>query len=211
LALYCGLLNAPDGVPIVALAPCYNGPLAAGEEMLRPLRAFGPPVADLVQPLPYPAMQRLLDAAVPPGLHYYWKSSFVEELSDEAIDTLVAHANRAASPLSFVLLEYYGGAASRVGERETTFPYREPLFGLIVNATWANPAETETHVGWARGLWAAAQSFVGERLYSNVMLAEDSDRVRAAYGVNYDRLVALKNCYDPTNVFRLNLNIRPTV
>jgi hypothetical protein len=179
------------------------------EAAVGPLRAFGPPLADLVQPMPDPTMQSLIDAAVPPGLHYYWKASLFEALSDDAIDTFVEHANSAPSPLSSVLLEYYGGAASRVGASDTAYPHREPLFGLVINAAWGNPAETEANVAWALGMWDAAQPYLSDRLYSNVMMAEDQDRVRAAYGGNYDRLAQVKAKYDPTNVFRLNLNVMP--
>jgi hypothetical protein len=210
-AVYCFLLTTPDGLPAVALGVCYSGPLERGEAVIRPLRTFGSPLADLVQPLPYPAMQSLIDAAAPPGLHYYWKASFLTEVSDAAIETFVEHANQAPSPLSAVILEYYGGAASRVGERETAFPHRQPLFSLVINAAWPTPAESEANIGWARGLWTAVQPFGGDRMYSNIAMAEDMDRVRAAYGVNYDRLVQVKTKYDPTNFFRMNHNIKPAV
>jgi FAD/FMN-containing dehydrogenase len=209
LAVYSFLLTTPDGVPAFAYAVCYSGPPERADATVGPLRAFGPPMADLVQPMPYPAMQSLIDAAVPPGLHYYWKAALFKEVSDAAIDTLVEHAAQAPSPLTSVLLEYYGGAASRVGERDTAYPHREPLFGLVINAAWASPADTEANVAWARAMWGAAQDFVGDRMYSNVMMAEDQDKVRAAYGVNYERLVAVKTTYDPANVFRLNQNVTP--
>jgi FAD/FMN-containing dehydrogenase len=210
LAVYCAMLTTPDGLPVFAFVVCYSGPAEASDAAVGPLRAFGPPVADLVQPMPYPAMQSLIDAGVPPGLHYYWKSGQFEELSDAAIDLLVDHTDRAPSPLAAVLLEYYGGAASRVGARDTAYPHRAPLFGLVINAAWPSPAETETNIAWARAMWGAALPFAGERLYSNVMMAEDQDKGRAAFGVNYDRLVEVKTTYDPTNVFRLNQNIKPT-
>jgi FAD/FMN-containing dehydrogenase len=211
LALYAGVLTAPDGTPVSALVPCYSGPAEGAEAALRPLRAFGPPVADLVQPMPYPAMQSLLDAAVPAGLHYYWKSSYLTELTDPAIEILVEHSNRAASPQSFVLLEYYGGAASRVGERETAFPHRAPMFGLVINAAWPGPADTDANIGWARATWAAVQPFVSDRVYSNVLMADDADRLRTAYGANYERLAEVKKKYDPANLLRLNQNIGPAV
>src|SRR4029077_4328925 len=139
----CFLLRTPDGMPAIAFGLCYSGPLAEGEAVLRPLRKFGPPLADLVQPMPYPAMQSLLDAVVPAGLHYYWKGSFLKEVSDGLIGGVVEQMSRAVSPLSWVILEYYGGAASRVGERDTAFPHREPLFGLIINGAWREPDEAD--------------------------------------------------------------------
>jgi hypothetical protein len=156
-------------------------------------------------------MQSLIDAAVPPGLHYYWKASFFTEVSDAAIDLIVEQADQAPSPLSAVILEYYGGAASRVGERDTAYPHREPLFGLVINGAWADPAQSDTNVAWARGLWTSTQPFGSGRMYSNVAMTDDLDRVQAAYGVNYERLVEVKTKYDHTNFFRMNQNIKPAV
>lgn len=209
LAIYCFLLTTPDGMPAIALAVCYSGPLEAGEAVVQPVRTFGSPLADLVQPLPYPAMQSLIDAAVPPGLHYYWKSGFFTELDDAAIDIIVEHANEAPCPLSGVILEYYGGVASRVGERDTAYPHRQPLFTVLANAAWPSPAESDANIAWARELWTDVRPFASDRLYGNVSMAEDLDRVQAAYGVNYERLVQVKTRYDPTNFFRMNHNIKP--
>src|SRR4051794_17748743 len=124
---YCMMLTTPDGVPVVALVACYNGPLEQGEAVLRPLRAFGSPVADLIHPMPYREMQSMFDAGFPHGLRNYWKGSFLRDLPDEAIDRLVAQAAGMPSPLSAVALEFYGGAASRVGEDATAFPHRQAL------------------------------------------------------------------------------------
>lgn len=210
LTTYCGMLTSPDGVPVVALIACYSGAIEEGEAVLRPLREFGSPIADLIQPMPYRAMQSLLDAGFPAGLRNYWKGNFLRELPDAAIDELVAQAARMASPLSTVILEYYGGAASRVGAGETAFPHRQAMYDLVIIALWADPAEDAPNIHWARDTAAAMEPYASGGVYVNLLGVEGEERVRAAYGANYDRLVALKDKYDPTNFFRLNQNIKPT-
>jgi FAD/FMN-containing dehydrogenase len=155
-------------------------------------------------------MQSLLDAGFPAGLRNYWKGNFLRELPDEAIDTIVARASRMTSPLSTVVLEYYGGAASRVGPGDTAFPHRRAMYDLVIIALWADAAEDDRHIQWARETAAAMEPYASGGVYVNLLGVEGADRVRAAYGENYDRLVALKNQYDPTNFFRLNQNIVPT-
>jgi FAD binding domain/Berberine and berberine like len=211
LTTYCGFLTTPDGVPVVGMIPCYCGPLEEGEAVLRPLRDFGTPIADLVQPMGYCDMNTLLDAAFPAGMQNYWKSGFVEDLSDAAIDVLVDRAARMTSPRSALIIEYYGGAASRVGEDATAFPHRQAQYDVVITAQWADPTESDLHSGWARETWEALQPFGSGRVYVNTLGVEGDERVREAYGANYDRLVQVKNTYDPTNFFRLNQNIKPTV
>src|SRR5262249_26438669 len=155
------------GQPAFAFTLCYSGPPEGAEAAVGPLRAFGPPMADLVRPMPYPELQRLVDAASPSGLHYYWRSGQFAALTDEAIDLIVEHADAAPSPRSWLLLDYYGGAAGRVGARETAYPHRAPLFGLVISAAWTGPDETEANVAWARAAGAAARAAGGDRLYSN--------------------------------------------
>jgi FAD/FMN-containing dehydrogenase len=210
LTTYCMMLTTPDGVPVVALVACYNGPLEQGEAVLRPLRSFGSPVADLIHPMPYREMQSMFDAGFPHGLRNYWKGNFLRELPDAAIDRLVAHAEGMPSPLSAVALEFYGGAASRVGEGETAFPHRQALYDLVIIAQWADAAEDEPNIQWAREITEAMEPYASGRVYVNLLGVEGEERVKAAYGANYDRLVALKNKYDPANLFRLNQNIKPT-
>jgi hypothetical protein len=211
LTLYTGFLTQPDGTPVVAMFGCYNGALEDGDEALRPVRAFGPPLADLFQPMPYRAVQSMLDAGFPHGLRNYWKGSFLREMPDAAIERIVAQARQVTSPLSAVAVEYYGGAASRVGEEEMAFPHRGAHYHLIIIAQWADAAEDERHIRWARETAEALEPYSSGRIYVNMLGVEGEERVRAAYGGNYERLVALKNTYDPTNLFRLNQNIKPTV
>lgn len=208
LTLYCGLLSAPDGAPVVALIGCYSGPPGSADAVLAPVRGFGSPIADLFQETSYCAMQSLLDAAFPAGMRYHWKSSFIDRLPAEAIDRIVEAAAAKTSPLSSVVLEYYGGAASRVPEDATAFPHRVPQFDLIISAQWADPAEDQTHVTWVRRTWESMRPFSSGRVYVNV-IDEGEDRVREAFGVNYERLASLKSKYDPDNLFRFNQNVAP--
>jgi hypothetical protein len=180
LTAYMGVLTTPDGQPAVAVIPCYCGDVAEGEKTLKPLREFGTPVLDAVQPMPFPMMQRLLDDAFPDGTQNYWKSTFIKELSDDAIDVIVEHANRMQSPLSAVVIEFYGGAAGRIGDRETAFCQRQAEYDIGIMAQWENPAEHETHVGWARDMSDALAPFSSGGYLLNFLSDESPDMIRAA-------------------------------
>jgi FAD/FMN-containing dehydrogenase len=210
LTAYCGLLTAPDGAPVVAIIGCYSGPVDAGETAMRPLKEFGPPVADLIGPIPHTQMQSMLDAAFPPGNRNYWRSTFLNGLSDELFDVLIEYAGRMASPLSALVIEHYGGAASRVGDSETAFPHRSYHYNLNMFASWVDPAQSEQHIQWARDVSQAVGPYAVDGVYVNFLGDEGEDRVKASFGKNYDRLVEIKKKYDPTNLFRLNQNIKPS-
>ena len=209
LTAYAALLHTPDGVPAVAVIACYCGDLAAGEQVLRPLRNFSSPIADTIQPMPFPQMQTLLDAAFPDGNYNYWKSTFLREFGDDAIAVLVEHANRATSPLSGVVIEYYGGAASRVGVSETAFAQRQAQYSIAFLAQWTNPAESQLHIEWARALADSIRPFSSGAYYLNYLDEEGEDTIKAAFGLNHARLTTIKKKYDPTNFFCLNQNIKP--
>jgi FAD/FMN-containing dehydrogenase len=209
LAAYAGLISTPDGAPAVAVIACHCGDEADAERTMRPLREFGTPLMDAIQRMPFPVMQKLLDEAFPNGTYNYWKSTFVRELSDEAIDLIVEHANRARSPLSAVVIEFYGGAAGRVGRTETAFAQRQSEFDVGIMAQWTDSAESEEHIAWARALSDAMQPYSSGGRLLNFLGEEGQDVVRAAFGENYPRLAELKRKYDPTNFFRLNQNIQP--
>src|SRR5205085_8943345 len=136
-----GLMTSPDGIPVVAMVGCYAGDLEKGEAVLKPLREFGCPVADLIGPMPYTQMQTLLNAAAPHGNRYYWKSNFLEDLFDEAIDVIISYAGSIPSPFSIILLEYYGGAASREPEDGTAYPHRLSQFDLVIMSNWTDKQE----------------------------------------------------------------------
>jgi FAD/FMN-containing dehydrogenase len=207
------LMTSPDGAPVVAIIASYIGDIAAGERVLAPVRKFGSPLIDTIAPTSYVALNTLFDAAVPyGGVQRYWKSSFLKELGDDLLDIMVACAASMRSPMSMVLFFHLHGAAARVHPQETAFGAREDLWDYDVISQWTDPAETSSHIRWTRDYWTAVEPFASGEVYVNHLDAEEATRIRAAYaGGNYDRLVALKNKYDPTNLFRLNQNIRPTV
>ncbi len=209
LTVYAGLLHTAEGTPAIAMIACYCGELREGERVLKPLRAFGSPLLDAIQPLPFPQMQSLLDGAFPDGNQNYWKSAFARELSDELIDVLVDSANRAASPLTAIVVEYYGGAASRVGTSDTAFAHREAQYDIGICAQWADPKESPRHIDWTRRLAEAIRPFTSGAYLLNFLGDEGEDIVRAAFGPNYPRLVEVKKKYDPANFFRVNPNIDP--
>src|SRR5215216_3642397 len=213
LGCMAGLLTSPEGEPLAALVPAYAGPLAEGEEVVRPLRQFGSPVADLVGPMPYQALQTIFDAAFPAGLRNYWKSSFLKGLDAAAIAVMVEHFSRAPSPHAGIAIEVFGGAVSRVSPEETAFAHRSSPFNVIIFTAWDDPAQDQENIAWARQLWAELQPFAADAVYVNYLGDvgdEGRARVRAAYGdANYERLAALKHAYDPGNLFRMNQNIAP--
>ena len=203
------LLHSPDGVPICAVLMTYIGPVAEGEAALATLRDFGPPLADLVVPMPYTQLQSMLDDGFPCGLRNYWKSSFLRELRDDAVATITEAYARVTSPLTAVLLEPWGGAVSRVPMGATAFSHRALPYDLLVLARWQDHAEDDRHIRWTRELWEAIQPAASEEVYVNYLNAEEAERAHGAYGPNYGRLAALKAKYDPGNVFRSNQNIAP--
>ena len=209
LTAFAGLMTAPDGTPITAVLVGYNGPAAKGEAAIRTLRELGP-VADQVAEMPYPAVQSMLDDAFPSGLHVYWRSNFLAALPDEAIDTLCDRFESVTSPLSALLIERFGGAVSRIPSADSAFAHRDAPFNLAVIGRWTDPSTAGTHVEWTRRSSEAMTPFTSGGVYVNYLGAEGSARVRAAYGPEkYDRLVAIKRTYDPTNLFRMNQNISP--
>ncbi len=202
------LLTDPDGNPLVAVVACHCGPLAEGEKALAPLRTFGSPVADLIRPMAYVEMQCLVDESWLPGHQHYWKAGYVRALTDEAIEVMAEYAS-APSPMSCVFMQQTHGAASRVDPAETAFPHRHEQHDFGVYSIWDDPADSEKNVLWARDFFEAMRPHLKRGVYVNSLGEEGEERVRAAYGPNYERLGALKDKYDPTNFFRLNQNIPP--
>ena len=205
------LPEAVHGKPIVMVGACYAGSPDEGAEVVRPLKQFGRPIADLLEPKPYTALQSMFDPFVPHGWHRYWKSVELPPLTDDAIDTLVEHSAAPTSPKSYTIVFQLGGALARAGEDETAFSQRDAAHNVNINAVWTedDPAG-ERHVVWARDFFSAMQPHAGGRVYLNFLGDEGAERVRQAYGDRqYERLVELKRAYDPTNFFRLNQNIEP--
>jgi hypothetical protein len=206
-----GFLNSPEGVPLVGIVVVYAGPVAEGQQILEPLRKFGPPAADLIQSVPYVAAQSMLDNAVPIGDRYYWKSNFVRELSPGLASALNDGAAAMPSPHSMILMFEMKGAIRRTPKDAMAFDHREGGFELSIISRWFNVAGDDANIRWAREVWSAAQSFVSPAVYANHMTAdEDQNRIHAAYGAEkYKKLATLKTKYDPNNFFRLNQNIVP--
>lgn len=199
--------------PSLAIISCWCGSMEEGERVLRPLRAFGPPALDTIAPVPYKTIQTLLESlGYVPGQMHYWKSNFFKDLTDEAIDTIVDAVHPTPARLCAVAIEQVGGAISRVGPAETAFAHRQAEHSFLAVGVAEERAEAEACVAWARKVWSTAQPFLDEGVYVNYMVEDEGEaRVRSAYGASYERLVAIKTKYDPTNLFRSNQNIKPTV
>ncbi len=204
----CALLTAPTGQKAIGISLCYCGDLAEGERLIAPLRQFGPPLVDGITPVPYTSLFAQFDPLYRRGRSYHVKGTSLPELSDDTLDRLVEGGAGMASPHSHILITNLHGAASRIGTRDTAFPFREPHYDVLHVAAWENAA-TQDHLHWLRSSWGSIQSSASQTAYVNFMDDEGTARVRAAYGPNYERLAALKSQYDPTNLFHLNQNIKP--
>jgi FAD/FMN-containing dehydrogenase len=209
LTAYAALLHAPDGSPIVGVIACYCGDIAQGERVLEPLRRFGTPVMDAIQPLPFPAMQSLLASAFPDGNQNYWKSTLQKELPDDAITAIVEHGNKMKSPLSFLAIEYYGGAAGRIANDTTAYPHRNLCWDIIFGAQWTKPTETPIHREWARSGEEALLPYSANAHLASALDIESEEVINTAFGANLARLRAIKRKYDPANFFHMNYNIKP--
>ena len=209
LTVAVALLTAPDGNKACGLVAAYIGPLEDGEKAVRPIKAFGNPVMDIIGPIPYVGQQSLLEQAMPPGFLNYHKADFVKDVSAGLIDAMVDGFSRVPSPQSSALLFPIHGAASRVAPDATAFPHRKGLHAGVYSL-WTNPAENVTHIGWVRQTLDQMKPFVENVVYVNELGEDDlNTRVHEAYGVNYARLASIKAKYDPSNVFQLNANIKP--
>ncbi|MFO1141108.1 MAG: FAD-binding oxidoreductase [Amaricoccus sp.] len=208
LTCYCALATSPDGMPVCIALACWCGDPTEGEHVLGPLRAFGPPAADLIQPMPFPAMQSLIDGVFPDGAHCYWRASFVRGLTDDVIDTVVDHAARMESPLSAALIEYYGGAAGRVDPESSSFAQRDADYNVAMTAQWMDPAESSKHIAWTRDFYAAIEPHAHGSHFLNFNSETPDEVVRASFGDHYARLAEVKQRYDPGNLFSRDLNLR---
>jgi FAD/FMN-containing dehydrogenase len=210
LTVYAAALCLPDGTPVVALIPAWCGEsLSEGERVLEPLRKFGPPIADMINRMPYPAMQQMVDMVAPYGLRSYWKARFLQRLPDEAIERFVEFANTATSPRSLAILEHAHGAVGRVAADATAFPTRSAPYDFVVIGAWTEAADDAKNIDWTRRFFAALEPWAEGTVYVNTLDQDDAARIPEAYGPNYDRLRAVKAKYDPENRFRRNQNILP--
>jgi FAD/FMN-containing dehydrogenase len=197
------------GKPVIVVSACYAGSVEDGERALRPLRSFGTPLLDLFEPKPYVEHQQMFNPSYPHGRWYYVRSCDVAELTDEVIDVVGHYGRQITSPVSSVALWQMGGAVARVGEDETAFNGRGAGHTFNINGNTMTAEGFDEQRAWARDYWSALAPF-HQGVYVNFLMEEGDERVRQAYGeAKYERLRALKRAYDPTNVFRLNQNIRP--
>jgi FAD/FMN-containing dehydrogenase len=198
-----------QGKPACAIIACYDGPAEQGAAIMdRLLRELPAPLFNWMSEMPYPALQAMFDPFLPKGLQWYWRGDFVNQLSDEAIDAHIAQARKSPSPLSLMHLYPINGAVHRLGRNETAWNTRNATWAMVIAGIGADPQKASEISGWTRQYWEAVHPYSDGGGYVNFMMDdEDGSRLRATYGDNYERLVALKGKYDPTNFFRVNQNI----
>jgi FAD/FMN-containing dehydrogenase len=198
------------GKPITGVVLAWAGDLSEGEKAIAPLRDAAPAVAQVVRPIPYVALQGMLDGGAPHGRHYYWRSHRVETFPDELIEIFAARVESVTAPFWQLNGWAVGGAASRVDPADTAVGQREVGFDLNVVAAWPPPdTAADAHVAWVREGWTQMEPYA-EGVYANFISDEGKAGVEAAYGERLARLTALKDRYDPTNFFRLNANVPPS-
>ncbi|MFL5935262.1 MAG: FAD-binding oxidoreductase [Gaiellaceae bacterium] len=212
LTVFAGLVHAPDGsgVKLAALIVFHTGDAGEAERDLAPFKTWGSPLMVDVGPMPYPAMNTLLDAGFPAGSLNYWLSSFTRGLPDELIDNAVDRFAAVPSSMTAILFEHFHGAVTRVGATETAVPHRDEGWNLLIPSVWLDRADSERNIAWTRDTFAALRPHFASGRWLNYLGDDQADdAIRAAYGQNYDRLREIKRRYDPENVFHLNHNIRP--
>jgi FAD/FMN-containing dehydrogenase len=216
---FFAFLKVPPGPPfpvelhnttMCGVVTAYTGPHADADKVVAALRRFGPPAVDLFGPLPFPALQSMFDPLVPEGLQNYWKADFVDELSDEAIEAHLKYGPGVPTVNSAVHIYPVSGAANRVPKEDTAYFYRDAKYVHVLAAMYPDPADTAKNVAWVRDYWSALHPYSSGGAYVNFLMEEGDERIRETFGGNYERLAKVKGKYDPTNLFRLNQNIRPS-
>jgi len=195
----------------VGMVACHCGDPKSAEAALSRVKSFGSPVMDVIGPLPYCQMNSMLDAAYPRGALNYWRSSFLEELSDKAIDTMIDGLEECPTPMGQLLLEHFHGAATRIGPTETAMPHRRIGYNFLALGQWMDAGQNDRCIRWTKDTFTSMKPFMANGRYVNYLGDDEeaADPVAAAYGPNYDRLRRLKAKYDPENFFRMNQNITP--
>jgi FAD/FMN-containing dehydrogenase len=197
------------GKGIVALALLYAGDPKQGKPLIEPLRKFGTPAGEHVGVQPYTAWQQTFDPLLTAGARNYWKSHNFSTLPDGLFDTVIEYIGTLPSPQCEIFFGALGGATTRPTPDSAAYPHRDAQFVMNVHGRWENPADDERCIGWARDYFNASAPFASGGVYVNFLTAEEGNRVRAAYGPNYDRLTQVKRKYDSGNLFRMNQNIKP--
>ena len=197
------------GKEIVALALLYSGDPSQGEPLIEPLRKFGTPVGEHVGVQPYTAWQQAFDPLLGPGARNYWKSHNFSRLDDKLFDAVIEYIGKLPSPQGEIFFGAIGGATTRAAPDSAAYAHRDAQFVMNVHGRWEDPDDDERCIGWARDFYNASAPFASSGVYVNFLTADEGDRVRSAYGTNYDRLAQVKRKYDPDNLFRTNQNIKP--
>lgn len=197
------------GKMVLVLAVFYNGDIKKGENLAAFLRGFGDPVGEHIGVQPYVQWQQAFDPLLTPGARNYWKSHNFTEISDKLIDTLIEYSGKMPSLQTEIFLGSIEGAANRVPSNAMAYPNRDTKYVANVHGRWDKPKDDEKCIDWCRAFFNASLPFASEGAYVNFMTEEETDRISAAYRSNYDRLVELKQKYDPENLFHINQNIKP--
>jgi FAD/FMN-containing dehydrogenase len=213
LTTFGGLFKLPDGTSVAGGIAAYNGDHAEGQKVLdRSFRKFTTPMADLLGPIRYCKLQRLIDEQTDPHRRYYVKSNLLRTIPDDVIDIMIESYKRVPSPLSMMAFQQFGNAIGRAAAGATAYGHRNEKVEQMTFSAWVDPAQDAANKQWAREVSDATQPFAKGHYVNQVGLEseEGADRIKAAFGDNWDRLVALKTKYDPMNLFRHNQNIRPS-
>jgi FAD/FMN-containing dehydrogenase len=217
---FFGFLTVPPAAPfpeqyqlqkMCSIVWCYTGPLEKAEETFKPIRQFSPLAMDFAGPIPFPALQSMVDALYPPGLQWYWRSDFFEHFDDQAIGLHIKYAAQMPTMLSAMHIYPINGVAGRVSNQDTAWGYREANFAQVIMGVDPDPANNARMIQWARDYWLALHPFSAGGGYVNMIMDEGEEGVKGAYGGNYARLAQIKAKYDPHNFFHVNQNIKPKV
>lgn len=220
LSGFFAFLTVPPGPPfpesfhlqkMCGVVWCYTGPMEQAESVFAPIRKFSPPAIDFVAPMPYPALQSLFDPLLPPGLHWYWRADYFEELNDKMIALHVKYGSQLPTMLSTIHLYPLNGATSRVGNQDTAWSYRDAKYLQVMAAIDPDAMNKEHMIEWAKDYWLALHPYSMGGGYVNMFMDEGDEFVRTAYRDNYSQLAQIKAKYDPHNLFHINQNIKPAV
>ncbi|WP_242929130.1 FAD-binding oxidoreductase [Pontibacter vulgaris] len=198
------------GKPVVVFAAFHAGDMEEGKRILAPLRKLGNPIADVIGPHSYAGWQQAFDPLLTAGARNYWKSHNFTELQDEAIDTMIDYISQLPSAQTEIFIGQVGGQMKRIDDSETAYPHRSANYVMNVHARWEKATEDKKCITWARSFFQESAKYATGGVYVNFLTEDETDRIHAAYGPNYDRLVAIKERYDPDNIFRANQNISPS-
>jgi FAD/FMN-containing dehydrogenase len=212
LTTFVAFSGAPDGSGnlVTLIIAVHVGTLDEGARAVQPIKDFGPPLVDMLGPIPYTTQQSMLDEGFGPGAQVYWKATFINGLSDEAMEVINELAQALPTPTSAIVIENFHGAVRRIAPDATAFPERNAPYNVAIIGLWNDSADADRCIAWARGTYDALQPFSTGHVYVNYLgVGDDPERVRDAYGANYERLAGIKQKYDPENLFRANQNIRP--